>query len=565
VVGWVGSITDTTARKRIEDELKAANVFLDAIIEHIPLMLFLKDARSLRYVRLNRAGEQLLGWPQDAFIGKNDYDLWPRAQAEFFVEKDRQTLKEALVDIAEEPVQTRHQGVRLLHTKKVPILDAAGHPEYLLGISEDVTERKRFEQEQKFLAEVSIGLSKSLDYEQTLASVARLVVQKFADWCAVDVLDEHGKLTRLKVACADPGQAWLCEVLEQMPLDRDLPHLMRSVFESKQPLVVEHVTLPYAESLAQTPGHLQALLATGVRSFIGVPLLMRGQSLGALLLASSTLSRVFGQRDVRLAEALADRAAVAIENARLYRSSVYATQLRDQVLGVVAHDLRNPLSAILMQLRTLRRHVAEPERRSVKPADVIERAARRMDRLIQDLLDVTVLESGQLPIERVRLSASELIGGAVEMQKPLASASSLDLRVDVARDLPHIWGDRHRLLQVLENLMGNAIKFTPAGGSITVGAASRDHEVVFRVTDTGSGIAPEDQNRVFDRFWQASRAGRLGAGLGLPITKGIVEAHGGRIWVESAVGGGSSFFFTIPTAVAAQDTHSGQHRPGRAA
>ena len=150
VVGWVGSITDTTARKHIEDELKAANVFLDAIIEHIPLMLFLKDARSLRYVRLNRAGEQLLGWPQDAFIGKNDYDLWPRAQAEFFVEKDRQTLKEALVDIAEEPVQTRHQGVRLLHTKKVPILDAAGHPEYLLGISEDVTERKRIEQEQKF-------------------------------------------------------------------------------------------------------------------------------------------------------------------------------------------------------------------------------------------------------------------------------------------------------------------------------------------------------------------------------------------------------------------------------
>ena len=164
------------------------------------------------------------------------------------------------------------------------------------------------------------------------------------------MLDEQGKLTRLKVASADPAQAALCEVLEQMPLDRDLPHLMRSVFESKQPLVVEQVTLQYVESLAQTPGHLQALLATGVTSFVGVPLLMRGQSLGALLLGSSTLSRVFGQRDVRLAEALADRAAVAIENARLYRSSVYATQLRDQVLGVVAHDLRNPLSAILMQL-----------------------------------------------------------------------------------------------------------------------------------------------------------------------------------------------------------------------
>ena len=238
----------------------------------------------------------------------------------------------------------------------------------------------------------------------------------------------------------------------------------------------------------------------------------------------------------------------------------HATQLRDQVLGVVAHDLRNPLSAILLQIWALRRHGAEPERRSVKPAEVIERAARRMNRLIQDLLDVAVMESGQLTIERARLSARELIVEAVDMQRPLASSSSLELRVDVDRDLPDVWGDRDRLLQVFENLIGNAIKFTKAGGCITVGAASRDHEVVFRVADTGSGIAPENLPHVFDRFWQATRAGRHGAGLGLPITKGIVEAHGGRIWVESAAGSGSTFFFTIPTAFAAQDSLSDRHR-----
>ena len=137
---------------------------------------------------------------------------------------------------------------------------------------------------------------------------------------------------------------------------------MRSVIESKRPIVVEQVTLQYIESLAQGPGHLQALLATGVTSFVAVPLLMRGQPLGALFLGSSTLSRVFGQGDLRLAEALADRAAMAIENARLYRASVHATQLRDQVLGVVAHDLRNPLSTILMQTSAFKRQGPEPER-----------------------------------------------------------------------------------------------------------------------------------------------------------------------------------------------------------
>src|SRR5262249_45754722 len=172
-----------------------------------------------------------------------------------------------------------------------------------------------------------------------------------------------------------------------------------------------------------------------------------------------------------LAEALAHRAATAIENARLYRSSVDATQLRDQVLGVVAHDLRNPLAAITAQLWALKHRSAESERRAMKPADVIERAAKRMNRLIQDLLDVAVMESGQLTIEQAPLAPRDLVVGAVEMQRPLASSSALELRVDLDDELPDIWGDKDRLLQVFENLIGNAIKFTNAGGSITVGAA----------------------------------------------------------------------------------------------
>ncbi len=329
---------------------------------------------------------------------------------------------------------------------------------------------------------------------------------------------------------------------------------MRSVIESKRPIVVEQVTLQYIESLGQGPAHLQALLATGVTSFVAVPLLMRGQPVGALFLGSSTLSRVIGQDDVRLAEELADRAAMAIENVRLYHASVHAIQLRDQVLSFVAHDLRNPLSNILMQTDALERHCPEPEGRSTKPAvEVIHRAVTRMNRLIQDLLDVALMEAGQLTIDRSRLSAGALISEAVDVQRPLASSSSLELRTEVDANVAEVWGDRDRLFQVFENLIGNAIKFTHHAGRITVGAATRYDDVVFWVADTGDGIAPDNLPHVFDRFWQASRTGRAGAGLGLSITKRIVEAHEGRIWVESTEGSGSTFFFTIPRASVAQD------------
>jgi len=555
---WFGTYTDIEQIKRIEHELKDANAFLDAIIENIPLVLFIKESQSLRIVRCNRACEDLVGWPRQTFKGKTDYDLWPRAQAEFFIEKDRESLNGGkVVDIAEEPVETRHRGVRFVHTKKVPIYDAAGRPTYLLGISEDITERRRIEHERQLLAEANFALFASLDYEETLANVAQFVVRELADWCIVEIMEEHEHLRRLEVASANPANAALCADLEQWPVERNRPFIVQAVVEKRQSLLIEHVSSEHLESVAQGPEHLQALRSLDPRSLMAVPLLMRGQFLGTIVFVSSTPSRVYGPDDLRLALALADRAVVAIENARLYRASVHATELRDQVLGIVAHDLRNPLSTILLNAAALTRHGPEAERRSQKRREAIHNAATRMNRLIQDLLDVSVMESGQLTIQPARLSAQEVIVRAVETQKPLASSHSLDLRVDVDRDLPDIWGDRDRLLQVFENLIGNAIKFTKAGGCITVGAASRDHQVIFRVADTGSGIAPENLPRVFDRFWQATTAHRQGAGLGLPITKGIVEAHGGRIWVESTPSRGTTFSFTVPQATPDQGRPSG--------
>jgi signal transduction histidine kinase len=332
-----------------------------------------------------------------------------------------------------------------------------------------------------------------------------------------------------------------------MPLDRGRSPLLSMVGETKGPVLLQGLS-PAMGAFFADPDRDRALGALEPRSLLAVPLLVRGKLLGAITLVSAASSAAYGPADVRLAERLADRAALAIEKAQLYRAAQRAIQVRDDVLGIVAHDLRNPLGSILLQTARLRRRPPDPERRSSGPADGIERAVTRMDRLIQDLLDVTRMEAGRLSVEQARVSAGQLVADCADAQRPLAAGASLEMKVEVARDLPEVWADHDRLLQVFENLIGNAIKFTQPGGLVVVGAAARDREVLFWVADSGPGIAAADVPQLFDRFWQARKTGRRGAGLGLPIVKGIVEAHGGRIWVESAPGHGSTFFFTLPVA-----------------
>jgi signal transduction histidine kinase len=302
--------------------------------------------------------------------------------------------------------------------------------------------------------------------------------------------------------------------------------------------------------MAQTAEHGDLLRALGPRSGIVAPMSSGGGVFGALILVSKTPGR-YGARDASFMTELARRAAVAIDNAHLYEAAQRATQARDEVLAVVAHDVRNPLAAIGFATSALAHaHAGDGSDKEGRSVAVIRRSVERANRLIQDLLDTTRLEAGALSVELKELSATEVLGDAAEAGRPLATSASLELRLDATSDLPRIRADRARLLQVFENLVGNAIRYTPGGGRITLGAASRPGEALFWVSDTGAGIAAEDLPHVFDRFWKAKSAERHGAGLGLAICKGIVEAHAGRLWVESVQGQGSTFFFTVPAAAA---------------
>jgi PAS domain S-box-containing protein len=230
---------------------------------------------------------------------------------------------------------------------------------------------------------------------------------------------------------------------------------------------------------------------------------------------------------------------------RLEREREAAITMRDEILGVVAHDLRTPLATIVTVASLVKARGGDG---AVTSVEKIERAANRMNRLIQDLLDVTRIESGHLTIEAARVSAPQIVLDCVEAQKAQIAAASLEIDLQLASSVADVQADRDRLFQVLENLIGNAAKFSRRGGRITVGASTSDRDVLFWVEDAGIGIAAEQLPHIFDRFWQAETHGHRGAGLGLSIVKGIIEAHGGRVWAESTLGHGTTFFFTIPAA-----------------
>jgi signal transduction histidine kinase/DNA-binding response OmpR family regulator len=275
-----------------------------------------------------------------------------------------------------------------------------------------------------------------------------------------------------------------------------------------------------------------------------------GKKLGSIQLWDKKDGQEFDEADKAILTQLAQLAAVALENARLFRAAKDATRARDDLVAIVSHDLRNPVHTIHMAASFLLEIAPTNDRRvqARRQLEVIQRSATRANRLIQDLLDVARIQAGGLAVDPVAVDVHSLVNEAMEAATPLANAAQIRVIADTTTELPSVASDRERVLQVFANLIGNAIKFTPRGGEIRILSSLESGEVRFTVADTGPGIPAEHLDHVFDRYWQAKSTAKLGAGLGLSIAKGIVEAHGGRIWVESSPGSGAEFNFTLPLA-----------------
>ncbi len=549
---WQGFVRDISERARNEAALRRAQAISSGILLTSVYAIISID-RQQRVTMFNQGAERIFGYSAQEMLG---------APLERLVaEKYHAALRKEVHDFLAGPATSHAMG-----TLRAPIFgqrksgeefpaDAAiskvAIGDEVIGTValRDVSEERRAETEQRVLAEVGAALT-SLDPNQMLENVANVAVRSLADFSSLFLVrDESPKLKRVAAASKDPALAWSVDLLMTNPLQPRPEHIVWRAVETSKPVIQELTPEDYP-GLAESPEHLRALLAGRPRSALAVPMILAGRCVGVLSLTSS--GRPFDLRDLRLAEKIARRCVVFLENARLYRAEKQAVEARDQVLSLVAHDLRNPLNAIVLQAGLLRRHDGGPERRSLKSADAIAGAARRMNHIIEDLLDVTMLESGRFTLDRSALPVSELLEAIAAAQGPLVASHALRLELAVAPRLPEVWADRQRVFQIIENLVGNASKFTPSGGTITLGAASSGPEVRFWVSDTGSGIPPEHLPRLFDRFWQSDLHHR-GAGLGLSIVKGIVDAHGGRLWVESTIGAGSTFTFTLPALGPAEE------------
>jgi signal transduction histidine kinase len=402
----------------------------------------------------------------------------------------------------------------------------------------------------RFLADASAVLDASLDFEQTLANTVRLAVPEVADYCIVALAGEDGSGRWAHAAHRDPaGRELLDAARERFPLPASSDHPLARAIRTGEPQLVP-TWMEADRTRRDETGASRARLLVPV-SAIATPMVARGRTFGAILFAATAQSqRRYGLRDLELAVDVGRRAGYAIDHALLYQAAEEAARFRENLMAVVAHDLKTPVATIELALRVFQDDDAFPadgnhqtERHAL---GAIQRASARMYRLIHDLLDLSRADRGQLPLQPVPVDPGSMVDDAMEAHSTLAASRRITLESALEAQLPPVLADPERMAQVFSNLIDNALKFTPAGGRVRVTAARLGTNVEFAVEDTGAGIAAEHLPHVFDRFWQAQRKARGGTGLGLSIAKAMVEAHGGRIGVESTLGAGTRFHFDLP-------------------
>ena len=531
------------ARQRLEEE---SGRYID-LYDFAPVGCCTMDAAG-HIQDINLTGAELLGAPRRELRGQLFAAVAPLEDSRPFRAHLKRCVETKARVTSELTFSLGTRGTRTVQIISDPVLDWSGATIGCRTAFIDISETKQLENKLRLLSEAGPALTSSLDSSAILDAVARIAVPELAGLCMVDVLGESGEIERPLVAFADPTkQKLLARRLKQLTPSPGQT-IQARVIESGEPVLLPELSDQIRERIIRHHAHPDAMRAAGIRSLIVVPLFARGRTFGALTLAVVTSHERYSFSDLQLAQDLATRSALAMDNARLYVEAQNAIAARDTIVALVSHDLKNPLAVIFMTAARMLKVPGRKDRRaeSRKFIESVHRSAERMNRLIQDLLDVSSIEAGQFSIDKRPQPVTSLVVEAVEAVQVQAAARSLRLETGLPQGNLCVDCDADRVSQVLANLLGNAIKFTEPGGTILVRVEPRASGVLFSVADTGPGIPVPHLPHVFDRFWRTPDPARKGTGLGLSIAKGIVEAHGGRIWVESQVGHGSVFFFTLP-------------------
>jgi PAS domain S-box-containing protein len=558
---------EVTHRRRAEAALVQSEAMFRQLAETLPQIIWTTGADG-EASYFNPRWYDYTGLPAGSF----ERDAW----RECMHPEDRQAALDAWVQSfargnpyqCEVRLRDGRTGAYRWHlARSVPVRDETGAVVRWIGSSTDIDDQKRAERTSRFIAAASRTLATLVDYQTALQRVAELAVPDFADWCAVDMAEENGCLRRLALCHADPGKVQLAFDLERRyPPRQPSEQGAQRVLKTGQPEMTPEIPDALIEQVAHDAEHLAAIRTLGLRSYISVPLIGGGRTIGVItFIATDDSGRRYDEQDLSVAQELAYRAGIAIENARLYSDLQQAARQKDEFLAVLAHELRNPLAPIRTALQLVAVAGDDAARRN-RACTVMDRQLRHMVRLVDDLLDVSRITRGRIELQKQPAELAAILQNAIETSRPTIEGNGHELTVTFPRDPVVVHADPTRLAQVFSNLLNNAAKYTPRGGHIVVAAESTDGGVAVRVQDSGIGIPEEMLDHVFDMFVQVDRSFERssgGLGIGLTLVKRLVEMHGGTVEARSeGPGAGTEFVVRLPT-VACDAKHETERAHGR--
>jgi PAS domain S-box-containing protein len=533
---------------------------LAAIVESSDDAIVSKDLDGI-VLTWNQAAERIFEYPAEEIIGSSIRRIIP---------DDRQSEEDQVLASIRAGIRVDHfETVRKTRTGRLipisltvsPILDASGVVIGASKIARDISERKRAEQQaaraaqrDAFLAEATLTLTHSLDYEQTLRTLARLAVPYLADYCAFDVIDQQGAVVRLATAHVLREKAEIAEDLRMHHDALDAPTSPQRVIRTGRASFIREITDEMLVASARgDKDRLERLRSLGLVSYLCAPMSAHDRTLGAMTIANAESGRHFSDDDVHIAHDIAVRSALAVEIAQSYQQLQSANRLKDEFLATLSHELRTPLNAVLGYARMLQSGAIANEK-VAQALEVIDRNAGALAQIVEDVLDVSRIVLGKAKLRMEPVDAAVVVEDAVATVKPAADAKGLHLKIDLGHGAATVSGDHSRLQQVVWNLLSNAVKFTPRGGDIDIRVTQHDSHIEIVVRDTGVGFPASFRPHLFERFRQAeSGPTRIhgGLGLGLSIAHHIVEMHGGTIMAKSdGEGKGATFSVMLPLSKA---------------
>ena len=551
VVGMYGVVQDITDRKGLEESLRSSEERLRLALEAGRMGVWDWNIRS-GDLNWSDSLEPLHGLTPGTFGGTMEH-----FQQLIHPEDRKMTntaIQQALERGGEFYVEFRNRrqngGIHWIAGSGRVFLGDDGQPLRMIGIGMDVSQRKRAEQTARFLADASAALAVMVDFDSTLQKISALAVPSFADWATVDLAEADGTLRRVSVSHIDPAKIQLAhEIHCRFPPDPEAPTGVWNIFRTGKSEIVPEITDELLVQSVKDDEMLGILRELGLKSYIGVPLTVRGKTLGVITFINSESEHCYDPTDLAVAEDLVSRAAIAIENAQLYRELRDADQRKDEFLATLAHELRNPLAPIRNGLQVMRLSGSE----NSDIADIrsmMERQLNQMIRLVDDLLDVSRITRDQLDLKKQRVELATVVHSAVETSRPLIEQAGHTISITLPPTPIYLDADLTRLAQVFSNLLTNSAKYTPPGGHIRLITEGFDNEVAVTVRDNGLGIPAESLPGVFQMFSQVDRnmeRAQGGLGIGLSLVRRLVEMHGGTVQAHSdGPGQGSDFTVRLP-------------------